>query len=129
MSRLALLGLTAFYGLERAVKQARRQKPAAGGPEVAPLRVFWGHMASFAVYNALVGYLLLHREERGLVNLALYVAAMVLHFVVNDYGLRQDHQSITQPPRPPQPGETATTANDKSPSVDRNVRLDHNDHQ
>lgn len=89
---MALLGLSVFYGLERAVKQARRRKPAAEGPEAATPGVFWVHMTSFAVYNALVGYLLLHREERGLANLTLYVAAMVLHFVVNDYGLRQDHQ-------------------------------------
>lgn len=59
---MALVGLGLFYGLERAAKSTRDQDD--GGPKGAP--VFWLHMASFSVYNALIGYLLLHRETPGL---------------------------------------------------------------
>ena len=53
---------------------------------------YWLHIISFALYNALIGYLLFHREESGLISLFSYAIAMGLHFIVNDYGLNQDHQ-------------------------------------
>lgn len=82
---IALLGLVAFYGLERAALRSR-----GGDAEAATsAAVFWLHVASFALYNALVGYLLVHREETGL---AWYAVAMALHFVVNDFGLREHHK-------------------------------------
>jgi TRAP-type C4-dicarboxylate transport system permease large subunit len=43
-------------------------------------------------YNALIGYLLLHREQTGLLSLLFFTGAMALHFVVNDYGLRENHK-------------------------------------
>ncbi len=50
-------------------------------------------VASFAVYNALAGYLLVHRaDEQGGVGLALFAAALGVHFVVNDFGLREQHK-------------------------------------
>lgn len=85
---MALAGLGLFYGLERAAKSARDRDD--GGSEGA--LVFWLHIASFSVYNALIGYLLLHRETPGLQSLLLYSFALTLHFVVNDYGLREDHK-------------------------------------
>ncbi len=85
---MALVGLGLFYGLERAAKSARDQDD--GGSKGA--LVFWLHMASFSVYNALIGYLLLHRETPGLQSLLFYSLALILHFVVNDYGLREDHK-------------------------------------
>jgi hypothetical protein len=54
--------------------------------------VFWLHTASFAAYNALIGYLLLHREDQGPGPLVLFAFAMGVHFLVNDYGLRRDHK-------------------------------------
>ncbi len=53
--------------------------------------MFWIHLGSYAVYNVLIGYLLLHREETDLRGLLIYAAAMGLHFVVNDQGLREHH--------------------------------------
>ena len=88
---IALAGLIIFYGLERAARLSRKQ--GKGGPEgVADPRVFWLHMASFSLYNALIGYLLVHREEQDLWGLLWYVLAMALHFVVNDFGLREHHK-------------------------------------
>jgi hypothetical protein len=88
---MALLGLGLFYGLERAAK-ARREPSGGEEGSKSAAGVFWLHMASFSVYNALIGYLLLHREEQGLRSLLFFFFAMSLHFVVNDYGLREDHK-------------------------------------
>lgn len=89
---VALIGLAAFYGLERSAKTSRRRKRTAGGEDSTEAGVFWVNAASFTVYNALIGYLLLHREEPGVWSLILFAFAMGVHFVVNDYGLRRDHK-------------------------------------
>ena len=88
---VALAGLVAFYGLERAAKLSRGRR-RAGGDDAAGRGVFWLHVSSFALYNALIGYLLLHREEPGLGSLVLFAFAMGVHFVVNDFGLRENHK-------------------------------------
>ena len=76
---LMLLGLTLFYGLERAAVHSKR-KAARGATSPA---MFWAHMASYGAYNALLGYLLVH-EDRNLRSLVLFVIGIGLHFVVND---------------------------------------------
>ncbi len=55
--------------------------------------MFCIHMASFGAYNALVGYLLTHREVMTPLSLAFFLVAMALHFVVTDYGLNEDHKA------------------------------------
>jgi TRAP-type C4-dicarboxylate transport system permease large subunit len=62
--------------------------------EVTTAGFFWGHIAFFAIYNFLIGYLLVHREDLGTKNLLLFVVAMALHLVINDHGLRQHHRQI-----------------------------------
>ena len=89
---VALVGLVAFYGLERAAKVSRGRRRRVGGEDATGRGVFWLHVASFALYNALIGYLMLHREEPGLWSLVLFAFAMGVHFVVNDFGLREDHK-------------------------------------
>lgn len=91
---VALLGLSVFYGLERLAKVSRQRNQKAGKGDVTEAGVFWLHIASFAVYNALIGYLLLHREEPGFQSLFLFFFAMALHFVVNDNGLREHHKDV-----------------------------------
>jgi zinc transporter ZupT len=89
---IALLGLAAFYGIER-FAQSRAGSRESKRAEQAPLAVFWTHLGAFAVYNVLIGYLLVHREEPDLRGLVIYGVAMSLHFVVNDFGLREQHGS------------------------------------
>jgi hypothetical protein len=89
---VALLGLAVFYGLERAAKVSRQRNQKAGKGDVTEAGIFWLHISSFAVYNALIGYLLLHREEPGVQSLLFFFFAMALHFVVNDRGLRENHK-------------------------------------
>lgn len=81
---LALAGLVIFYGLER---MAKSSKTAVG----TPAGVFWIHIGSFAVYNALIGYVLARQEYRTTTSMVMFFIAMATHFVVNDHGLRIDH--------------------------------------
>ena len=90
---LSLVGLAVFYGLERAASSSRRRKRKEAGEDRPSNGVFWLHISSFAVYNAVIGYLLLRREESGSEELFLFFLAMALHFVVNDHGLREQHKS------------------------------------
>lgn len=83
----ALIGLIVFYGLERMVKQAKREHGHGSA-------VFWLHIGSFALYNLLIGYLTLHREVSGPTALVFYAIAFSLHFLTNDFGLRQDHAQV-----------------------------------
>lgn len=91
---VALVGLAVFYGLDRAAKSSRRRNRSVGKGDAAGAPVFWLHVASYSLYNALIGYLLLHRETPGLGSLFLFAFALGLHFVVNDYGLREDHKGL-----------------------------------
>lgn len=82
----SLAGLAGYYGLERVVA-----RHGGEGGETPP-GVFWLHIASFALYNFLIGYLLDEQARRGgTAGMALYAVAMGLHFVVNDRGLYRQH--------------------------------------
>ncbi|UUR08128.1 hypothetical protein [Sphingomonas glaciei] len=87
---IALFGLALFYGVERFARSRGGGAPPREG-ERRSLGVFWVHLTAFALYNVLIGYLLLHREENDLRGLVVYAIAMSLHFIVNDQGLRQQH--------------------------------------
>lgn len=85
---VALLGFVTYYGIERYV---RRTRPTPDGKTTRP-GIFWIHVAAFAIYNALIGVLLFHRETPGVGSLLLFAVAMGLHFIVNDYGLREQYK-------------------------------------
>ena len=110
---LALAGLVGFYGLERRAltDRAEASEQRAGASDQAAIDTvrqvgtgdakgdpeamhesgeggFVLHLGSFALYNLLVGCLLARAEHVD--GLLPYLVAMALHFVVNDFGLR-DH--------------------------------------
>ena len=78
---LMLAGLVCFYGLESAARRSTSEDA----------RMFWLQMSSYAIYNALLGYLLV-REDRSVQSLLLFLIGIGLHFVVNDHSLRHRHQ-------------------------------------
>lgn len=78
---LALVGLGTFYGVERWARSTRRRQGTASAGATA------FSFVSYALYNALIGYLLVRRED----GVVLFAVAMGLHFVVNDHGLREHH--------------------------------------
>jgi hypothetical protein len=105
---VALAGLAIFYGLDKLAKRSRGQRAEGEGddddgrsgrdpdtPEAAATSpgVFWVHMASFALYNLLIGYLLVRGERRSEATLLFFTVAMGLHFVVTDFGLAEDHKT------------------------------------
>lgn len=81
---LALVGLAAFYGVEAWARRSRQE--SENGAERAATAF---SLSTYAVYNALIGYLLARREGA----LLLFAFAMGVHFIVNDHGLRQNHAS------------------------------------
>jgi hypothetical protein len=82
----AFLGLALFYGVESAVKRSQRERPF---PSVAVYRLSIG---SYAVLNVLFGYLLV-ATDRDRRELALFVVAIGLKFLVDDVGLAEQHGS------------------------------------
>ena len=85
---IALLGLTGFYSLERL---ARRHAPLAHHEDLEDTEeevrsVFWIHVASFTLYNFVIGCALYEVHEEGPRNFWLYVVAMGFHFFVTDQG-------------------------------------------
>lgn len=89
---MALLGLIVFYAIEQRSLASRREQHARAGEDRTEERVFWLSIASFAVYNAIVGYLLLRGDLGELSALVLYTAALLVHFVVNDFALSEHHK-------------------------------------
>ncbi|MFP4378709.1 MAG: hypothetical protein ACLFP4_16830 [Spirochaetales bacterium] len=87
---VAFAGLAVFYGLERAAKLSRQ----SGGEELVQSELLWLHLFAFAIYNVVIGYLLLHRDDPGFWSLIIYMVAILLHFMTSDYGLRQDQKGL-----------------------------------
>ena len=90
---LALAGLVGFYGLERMAKTSREESEDDGEGDQTEPGVFWLHVSSYALYNVLVGYLLAEIEGGVGTGELLFWTAMMLHFLVNDYGLRLDYKA------------------------------------
>ncbi len=89
---LALAGLALFYGIERMTLHSRGERRERDGNEDAAAAMFWLGIGSFAFYTALIGYALAEEAGAGTRTLVLFAFAMALHFVVNDYGLREHHR-------------------------------------
>lgn len=82
---IACSGLIVFYGLTRAAAYARDE---SGTQQTTPV-VFWLHVGSFAVYNAIIGHLARVEEHE---SLTAFTIGIALHFAVVDYGLESDHR-------------------------------------
>ncbi len=89
---LALAGLAVFYGVERVTARSRDERREREGEDSASPAAFWLSIGSFAFYTGLIGYALDDEADAGLRALVLFALAMALHFVVNDYGLREHHK-------------------------------------
>ncbi|MBA3588755.1 hypothetical protein [Methylibium sp.] len=90
---IALAGLVAFYGLERFALTSRYSERSRQREDATSAGVFALHIASFAAYNVLIGYLLLHRNTSDTPSLVFFALAMALHFLVTDFGLHEHHKS------------------------------------
>jgi len=86
----ALVGFVIYYSLEMvAVRHGGERKGST------PPAIFWLHLASFALYNFVVGELLEEQARlEGLLGAAQYAVAMGLHFLVNDRSLYAHHGAL-----------------------------------
>lgn len=90
---IALFGLLLFYGLEKSAKQSSQSTRTGINDEMPQnLNIFWIHVTSFAIYNGIIGYLLVHRNNNEGTSLIWFTLAMAFHFVVNDYSLIEHYK-------------------------------------
>jgi hypothetical protein len=90
---VALAGFLLFYGLERAAQRARGKVDASAA-------VFWVHLGSYAIYNAVITYTVPSTYRTGVWFAVLFTVAMALHFVLSDRGL-EEHYGDRFDRRPP----------------------------
>ena len=89
---VALAGLALFYGVEHLSLSSRARRRAGEGEDRTSDAAFWLSTASFGLYNGLIGYLLVRGETETLRELVLFTVALGVHFVINDFGLREHHK-------------------------------------
>lgn len=87
---LVLVAFVVMYGLQHFVVKARVRGPSDADRErIEPAYLL--QLAGFAIYAALIGYLLVGRAEDGPVTVATYTAAMAIHFVIVNHSLAEEH--------------------------------------
>ena len=91
---IALLGLVVFYALERmARRHASMREHAELDEEPENVRtLFWIQIASFTVYNLVIGCALYEVHAGGHAEYWLYVTAMGLHMFVVDQGFTRHYR-------------------------------------
>ncbi len=83
---VALAGFAVFYGLERLAQREHGDDERGAGAGV-----YWLHLGSFSVYNALITYTMALRLRTGVAFAVLFTIAMGLHFVLTDRGLQEHY--------------------------------------
>ena len=89
---VALVGLATFYGVEKHSLSSRRRNQRSTGEDQTTGDAFWLSITSFAIYNAVIGYLLVRGELEDATQLVLYTLALGVHFVINDFALSEHHR-------------------------------------
>ncbi len=89
---VTLLGLVMFYGLEKSALRSRKNSEKHAFARRTS-SMFWLHIASYAAYNGLIGYVLT-QENRSILSLLSFLVGIGLHFVVNDHSLHAHHQEL-----------------------------------
>ncbi|WP_458792949.1 hypothetical protein [Yoonia sp. MH D7] len=88
-----LIGLVAFYGMERLVEKPVDGSGSHSATETTGLRV-WIHLASYAFYKAIIGYLIVQMNDP--VAIVIFVLSMAVHFLVVDYRMMEIHKGVYQ---------------------------------
>jgi hypothetical protein len=87
----ALAGFVVFYGLEHLVAWSRRMAQAKESGDATGSPVFLLHIGGFAVYAAMVSYLMARGIGLVKASIVLYAVAMGLHFLSVDHSLLREH--------------------------------------
>lgn len=88
---VALAGFAAFYGLQRLADRRAPARAHCGSGPPEPAGVYWLHLGSFMVYNALITYTMALRLRTGIAFAVLFTVAMGLHFVLTDRSLEEHY--------------------------------------
>ena len=88
-----LVGLVAFYGMERLVEKPVGATGSHPAQDSTGLRV-WIHLASYAFYKAIIGYLIVQMNNP--VSIIIFVISMAVHFLVVDYRMMEIHKGVYQ---------------------------------
>lgn len=91
---VSLLSLVLFYGLDRAAIASRQSNRKESRGDVTAAGIFWLHIIVYGLFNTLIGYLLLNRDENDAIGMLQFALAMALHVGVNDRSLREHHKFI-----------------------------------
>jgi hypothetical protein len=91
---LALLSFVVLYGLQHMVLSSREARRSAVEDGRGHDRVYRVHLAGFAAYSALIGYLLVERADRGVAALVVYTLAMAIHVLIVNHTLSREHGSV-----------------------------------
>ena len=85
---LALISFVVFYGLDHIVFAKRE---STGGVSGELDSVYLLHLAGFAAYSGMIGYLLVERAQRGWLALTVYTFVMAVHFLIVGHSLAEEH--------------------------------------
>ena len=88
---IATVGFLTFYSINHLVKRSEQKNSLPTFP------IFITHMTAFVIYNSFIGYYLIQGLELELKSLLIFTAVFLLHLMVNDVGLRQDHEKRYDP--------------------------------
>jgi hypothetical protein len=87
----ALASFVVFYGLEHLVAWSRLTAQGEESGDASDSPVFLIHIGGFAVYAAMVSYLMARGIGLAQASIALYAVAMGLHFLSVDHALLREH--------------------------------------
>lgn len=90
---IALFGFTLFYAMEHFAVKTWSKGDDPDSPRVES-RLFWFHIAFFAAYNMMIGYLIASDPYQNGFRMLLYFIALGLHFFTNDWNLRRLHEEV-----------------------------------
>ncbi len=89
-------GVIVYYGLEHLGYRVRRPM-SDDDTDDSPIGhdyVFWLHMGWYALYNVIIGALLLYGEQETVHGLVLYGVAIAIHFSTVDASMRRHHRHV-----------------------------------
>lgn len=86
-----LLGIVVFYFLEIALKSSRlrlmKNTQSSNG-------IFWAHIGSYFLYNFIIGILLTGHQFKSSFTALIYLLAIGVHFLTNDWVLRHHFEAL-----------------------------------
>lgn len=84
---MGLIGLLFAYTVQRAAAN-----PATDPSQMK--RKFWGQVAAYAIFNAMIGYSLANKNDPDIQPIILFTIAVGLHYYINDYNLRESNAEL-----------------------------------